>query len=390
MSRLTRPAFVTLLLLAAANVAAAVMLSAWRPFRAIDLVTVWNWCRGWLDGRDLYRLADSVTNYPPYGIVWLAPIAFLPVSELLPSWIVLNVVLALATAILVARTIANPPPARTATAVLLFLCWACVRNLLQFSMLSMALAFLAILWVEAPVVSGAALALALVKPHIAVPVALALAGARRLRPVVTAALLTMAGTALYAWHVHTTMETATYEYFRVLERMYTGPGALYGRTSLQSWIVSAAGARWGDPISIAIAMGLLVFTGALALATRPHADPARTAIVRAMFCVWALLSVFQLAHNFVLFLPAFMTLVLIDHAPTRRPRYAVAGVMTAALTVDLPVRLAPALQPGWLLTIVNNLDRLLACVTFVYLAVLWTRLSAGDTAVAQAAVPRQP
>jgi hypothetical protein len=199
----------------------------------------------------------------------------------------------------------------------------------------------------------------------------------------------MAGTAVYAWRVHTTIWIATHEYVRVLVRMYTGTDAVYGRTSLQSWIVGAAGARWGDPISIAIAAGLLVFTCALALATRAHADPARAAIVRAMFCVWALLSVFQLAHSFVLFLPAFMTLVLIDHAPTRRQRYAVAGVMTTALTVDLPVRLAPALRPGWLLTIVDNLDRLLACVTFVYLAVLWRHISADEATVEPAAVPGQ-
>ena len=78
--------------------------------------------------------------------------------------------------------------ARTHVPILLYLCWAAPRTLLQFSLLSMTLAWTAVLIVNArPSMGGVALGVALFKPHLAGPVALWMLVAGRIRPLIVAA-----------------------------------------------------------------------------------------------------------------------------------------------------------------------------------------------------------
>ena len=71
-------------------------------------------------------------------------------------------------------------------------------------------------------------------------------------------------------------------------------------------------------------------------------------------------------------------MLLIGHPSTRVQRYVAAGVLQAALTLELPIRLTPLLPPGFLQAVSENLDRLLAVATFIYISYLWTRLKSFD------------
>src|SRR6185295_18158072 len=143
------------------------------PARAAGLRTMYGWCGRWLAGDGLYTAADAGTDYPPNAIVMLSPLAWLPWPWLVPLWTALGLALAPVLAYLVIRGVSPGDRVVAAVPMLLFLCWTSTRTLLQFTALSMALAFLSLRLADAHrLASGVALGLALFKPHIAGPIAL--------------------------------------------------------------------------------------------------------------------------------------------------------------------------------------------------------------------------
>ena len=176
------------------NLAAGAALALRDPSRASDLWIMYEWCGRWLAGEGLYTAADTVTDYPPNAIVVLSPLALVPWPWLVPLWTALGLALAPLLAYLVVRAVWRGDPFVAAVPMLLFLCWTSTRTLLQFSALSMTLAFLSLRLVDAHrLASGIALGLALFKPHIAGPIALWMVVTGRARVAIVASAVVLAG-----------------------------------------------------------------------------------------------------------------------------------------------------------------------------------------------------
>ena len=259
-SRTARVALVLLAVAACVNVAAGVTISLTDPDRAADLWPMYEWCRAWLvGGESLYTGPAASTDYPPNAIVLLSPMALVPQRWLVPLWTVFAAALTPVLPWLVMRAAARRERAALAVPVLLYLCWAAPRTLLQFSVLSLTLGALA-LWLAdtRPLGAGIALGLALSKPHIAGPMALWMLVTGRIRPLVTAIAVAAAGWAVYDARIGESPLTTAAGLWHVLGADYTGADGLVGRTSIRGWTqLAASDAATGDAIWIALAAALL-------------------------------------------------------------------------------------------------------------------------------------
>ena len=358
-----RPIARALAVLAGLNLALAVFVIATQPERARDLNTMYDWCRQWLSGRvDLYRLPDAATDYPPNAIVLFSPLALLPARWLVPAWTICSLALALLLPFVVVRTARSDRRWRTSTAIAVaaFLCWASARTLLQFSVLSMTLAFSA-LWLEdaAPVASGICLGLALVKPHIALPVALWAVVSGRWRNVATASMVVAAGVLAYCAYADASPFETIPAYWRVLAATYSGADGLVGVTSVRRW--AASDAAW-----IAVAAALLTLLIAMAWTSRRATGLDRLAVV-ACGCLWSLLAFYHNGNNLILVLPAFV--VMLAGAPL-----AALAAVQLALMIDVPARLGGLVPPrGVLHTLVIDFDRLLVLAMLGAMVLFWWR-----------------
>jgi hypothetical protein len=110
--------------------------------------------------------------------------------------------------------------------------------------------------------------------------------------------------------------------------------------------------------------------------------------VPAMFCLWSLLVTYHNGNNMVLMLPAFAFLWF-HGDPRSRSHWIPIVVLQAALTYDVPVRLAGAAAgPGWGRIVIEPFDRAVVLTTLAYVCVLWFRLSATPAAVRASRLPR--
>jgi uncharacterized membrane protein YecN with MAPEG domain len=360
------------------NLAGGVALALNQPSRRADLQTIHEWCSRWLlEGVRLYSIPNSTTDYPPHAIVFLSPIAMLPLE-----WVV-HVVAALtliATPILACLVVrATSPHARlsaAATPIFLFLCWGGVRTLLQFTRLSLTLTFAALMLAESrSTTSGMLLGLALVKPHIAGPVALWIAFRYRARAILVAAIVVASGVCVYCLRVGVDPSQVASSYVDVLVDVHGAEAGLQGRTSVRRWIFAAVDDPYrANTLWIAAAFVLLAIPCAMAAIERRRSSHAAAA-VPAAFCLWSLLSFYHIGNNMILLLPAFVFLWLADDPKTAIARRVLAALLQIELMIDIPVRLrdyAPAYGPGC--AIIVDFDRFLVALTFVYVIALWCRL----------------
>jgi hypothetical protein len=377
--RSTRRTFIAVLALyAAANLLVGIGLAYTQPARASDLWMLDEWCRGWLlHGRDLYLDPLATTDYPPHAIVFLAPLALVPRPWLVPVWAAITLAVSPLLAFLVVRSIC--PRARPAVALvptLLFLSWGGVRTLLEFSRVSMTLAFLALVCADArPVASGVSLGLALAKPHIAGPMALWALATRRGRLAASAATVVAAGFATYCVRAHVSPFDVVKGYAGILLSFYSGADALVGRTSLRPWWIALAGRpALGEILWGCGALLLLIVPCGIAMRDR-HVSDERAAAAPALFCLWSLLTIYHIGNNLILLLPAFAFLLLVDDPATLRWRVGVASTIQIVMMLDIPVHLASRVpDPGALFLLVRDFDRMVVLVTFVAVALLWRRL----------------
>ena len=343
-------------LLAIINLAIALVVIATQPWRATDLLTMYGWCGDWLRrGSDLYSRSDAFADYPPNAIVTLSPMAFVPVRWLVPVWTVFSLALAPLLPFVVSR--AAGPRSRDVTLLTIaaFLCWASARTLLQFSVLSMTLAFAAAWLADAqPSLAGLLLGLALAKPHIAGPVALWAFFGRRGRLVVAACATIVVEWAIYCAYAHVQPLETMRGYWNVLVGTYSGPDGLVGVTSLRHWVTSDA--AW-----LVIAGVLLLVPIAAAIRWR-NATGVDRLVAPACASLWSLLAFYHNSNNLILVLPAFVFLLCTGN------RWAVIALQ-AALMVDIPFRLAPfASTDSAVHAALMNANRILVIVTFAYLA----------------------
>ena len=106
-------------------------------------------------------------DYPPNAIVWLSPLALISGAAAVYLWAAVTLLATPAFAWIVVNVVA--PRARmmdAAVSGLLFMAWGGVRMLLQFTRLSILLAFSAVWWADSrPLLSGLLLGIALINPR---------------------------------------------------------------------------------------------------------------------------------------------------------------------------------------------------------------------------------
>ncbi len=366
----------TLLAIAAGvNVAVGVALALRDPRRASDLWLMVDWCRGWLiNGDSLYTIADATTDYPPNAIAMLSPLALAPHGWVVLCWTIVAVALTPVLPWIVVRAASSddrPWPARLLP-VLFFLCWAAPRTLLQFSLLSMTLAWVAVLIADSEsLASGATLGLALFKPHIAGPVALWMLVTGRVRPLLMASAVVFFGVAVYDVRIGESPMTTAIGWFQVLGAEYSGPDGLVGNTSLRAWAQEVtASPALADATWIAGSVALLVVLCGVAMRGRSRRLDQGGLAIPAMFCLWSLLAFYHNGNNMILILPAFAFLWFRDDAPGGARRWIPMLLLQAVLMFDVPVRLAG--RGGFM---VEQFDRIVVLATLAWVVFTWRRLA---------------
>lgn len=378
-SRAARFGFVLLAVAACVNLGAGVTLALRDPGRASDLWVMYDWCRAWLfGGQSLYTGLEASADYPPNAIVMLAPLALSPRAWLVPLWTAGALALTPVLPYLVLRCASRRDRAALAVPILLVLCWAATRTLLQFSLLSMTLACLSLLIVDSRwLAAGVALGLGLSKPHIAGPIALWMLVTGRIRPLVVAAAVIVALWAVYDARIGENPLTTAAGYRHVLGSEYAGPYGLVGKTSIRSWMrIVTADSGTADQLWLALS-GLLLI-GVFGLARR---DPSRALdagglAVPSLFCLWSLLAIYHNGNNMILVLPVFAFLWFLDDRRTSPSHWIPIVVLQAVLMFDVPARLsATAPGHGWGRMAVDHFDRVAVLATFACVSATWYRLT---------------
>lgn len=357
----SRRLLAALALLAAVNLLIAVFIVFTQPQRALDLLAVREWCADWLRrGLDVFSQVDSISDYPPNAIVTFSTLALIPVRAVVPAWTVVALALVAALPVVVSRAAGIRDRTATMLVVVAFLCWASARTLLQFSVLSMTLAFAAIWIADAnAVAAGVLLGLALAKPQIGGPVAVWAVLAGRTRLVAAAMATVAAGILTYGARVRLPPWTVMFEYWNGLTSTYASASELVGVTSVREWMPSNA--AW-----LAVAGALLIPTLAIAVRWR-HASGVSRLIAPAAVSLWSLLALYHNSNNLILMLPAVVLFVMTGH---RRAALA----MQLLLMIDVPYRLAPLAGPRLIHALLASTNRLLVLATFAYLVrAAWSR-----------------
>jgi hypothetical protein len=389
--QLLRTALALLTVAAVVNIGAGVTLALRDPRRASDLWTMVEWCRDWLlHGRPLYAGADAITDYPPNAIVLLSPLAMLPVRWIVPLWTAFALALTPILPWLVMRCafpagatdhVSNPrdPLEGLVLPTLLYLCWAAPRTLLQFSLLSMTLACVAMLMADSRwLASGLMLGLALFKPHIAGPIGLWMLVTGRIRSLIVSLVVVALGAAVYDARVGESPPATAAGWVSVIGRAYGGPDGLVGHTSLRAWAYSLIdNPSSADAVWVAIAAALLIALCGLAIRDRARALDDGGMAVPAMFGMWSLLSIYHNGNNMILMLPAFAFLWFRADW-WMSPMYWIGmAALQGALAFDVPVRMSGfAHSPGWVRIAIEQFDRLVVLATLGWVSVAWYRLTA--------------
>jgi hypothetical protein len=367
-----RCGFVLLVAAAAINLAVGVALALGDPGRASDLRVMFDWCRAWLiDGHSLYTGADASADYPPNAIVLLSPIALVPERWLVPLWTAGSLLLAPVLPWLVMQTASTRGGLARALPALLFLCWAAPRTLLQFSVLSMTLACAALLVVnERGRAAGIALGLALFKPHIAGPIALWMLLTGRIRPLVTAGAVALAGWAVYDARIGENPLTTAAGWWHVVQSEYAGVSGLVGHTSIRGWaLIASSDPATADVLWISASGILLAGLWLLARRGRSLALDAGGIAVPAVFCLWSLLVTYHNGNNMILMLPAFACLWFRDDGASPAAHWIPIAATQLAMAFDVPVRLGhTTVTSGAVGVAIEHFDRVFVLAMLVYVS----------------------
>jgi hypothetical protein len=262
--------------------------------------------------------------------------------------------------------------------ILLFLCWAAPRTLLQFSLLSMTLSWVALLAADSrQLAAGVALGLALCKPQIAAPIALWMLVTGRLRSLLTAAAVVAIGWGVYDARIGESPLTTVAGYWQVLGSEYTGPDGLIGHASIRGWTrLAASDPAAADALWLTLSLLLLIALCWLAARGRSGADAAGRLAIPGLFGLWSLLVTYHNGNNAILALPAFAFLWLQRDHPASAAHWLPIILLQLALMYDVPVRLAgAAAAEGWRGAIVRHFDRAVMLATLACVSATWYRLT---------------
>ncbi|HUL75469.1 MAG TPA: glycosyltransferase family 87 protein [Vicinamibacterales bacterium] len=375
--------------LAASNLVAGVVLSLGAS-HAGDLVQVVRWAGEWLHGLDPYSLPDALVDYPPWGLVWLAPLAWIPGGVLTACWVAVNLGLAAWAIATLVGWAPEPRPQRVLLAALLASA-ASFRTLSQFSLLSFALA---IAGAASPsrAAGGVLLGLSLFKPQIGGAIALWSWLRGQHGRVLAAIAVVLALWLVFSWRLDVDPITVAREYAAALGRTYGDLSPIPGHTDVRTAIVLyLPQADGGWLLTVAIAAALFAPLGVGLWRTR-GALPGSDLEVAAFCGVVSLLSLRHLSYDLLLLLPLIVAWRVppfagadprrrlgagLDHrqagrtgAPPRE-RSARFWVLAALLVIELPSWYRRVLEPAGLtmFAFLTEFDRVL-CVG-VWVALAW-------------------
>jgi len=343
----TRRALIVWGSLAALNLAAGAVVSS-QPERLFDLDSIQRWGRLWLiGGENIYQLADSAVDYPPNAIVVLSPLALLPIEVAHPIWMMLNVAMAILAAYLAARFFRPHDPFRVIVLpILMFLCWGSVRTLTQFSLAAVMFGMSAMLLADrSRAASGVWLGLAMMKPQVAVPVALWSLFTRRWIVVLSSAAVAGTLYAVFCLRSQSDPWMVLVRYAGILATLHTGEAVLEGISELRPLIAQvAAGSSSTDAIAGSIALSLLAFVavaGVLEGAARKNVLYAAPPLV----ACWSLLTFYHLTYGFVVLLPVLMLLAL-NNSERSQLRKVLFWLLQLGMMFDIP---GLSRRAGWVI-----------------------------------------
>jgi hypothetical protein len=387
-----RAALIAGALMASLNLSAGIVVASW-PERQHDLETMRRWGHEWLvEGRDVYAIADEAPDYPPHAIVALSPLAATSAWLAVPMWAAVNVALAILAPLLAVRIAkARATSSDAALAILVFLCWAGVRTLLQFSLLALVLGLLAMAWADKrPVWSGACLGLATIKPQVAVPFVLWAMLTRRTRLLGVAAATVMWVVFLFCVRARTGPLDVMARYLAIVRELYLGDARMIGLADLRPLVALTMSRAWlVDAVSAAIAALLLCVIGFVGL-QEARRGRAVTYAAPALAGIWSVLTFYHLTYGFVLLLPTSMLLIFSTDSRAPLLRNATFWILQLGLMVDVPGlwrHLGGWVEtPAFVAAVAPHFDRVLMTIVFASVVALYVR-SERSNAGAQ---PRKP
>jgi hypothetical protein len=359
--------------LATLNLAAGVVVSS-QTHRMSDLESVMRWGHAWLvEGRNVYEIDGWAVAYPPNGVVALSPLGLLSLGVAHPTWMLLNIAMAIVAPYCAARFFRPHDPFRViALPVLMFLCWGGVRTLTQFSLIALVLSMATMMLADRNrVMSGACLGLALMKPQVAVPVFLWSVFTRRWTLVLTAVLMAGGLFTVFCVRADANPIRVVARYTEILAAHHTGDAILAGISEFRPLIHQlVTDLSKVDAIASAIALGLLAgicATGFQEGAVRKHVLYAAPPLV----ACWSLMTFYHLTYGFVILLPVMMLLALND-ARRSTLRHALFWILQVGMMFDVPglSRRAGLAETGLFVNVLAHVDRALIVTLFVGLVVL--------------------
>jgi hypothetical protein len=359
--------------LAMLNLTAGMIVSS-QTHRMFDLESIMRWGHAWLiEGRNVYEIAGWAVAYPPNGVVALSPLGLLPLAVAHPTWMALNIVMAILAPYCAARFFRPHDPLKIiALPILMFLCWGGVRTLTQFTLTTLVLSMTAMALSDRHrVISGACLGLALMKPHVAVPVLLWSVFTRRWTQVLTAVLVAGGLFAVFCVRADAHPIRVIARYTEILAAYHTGDAILAGISEFRPLIHQlVTDLSKVDAIASAIALGLLAgicATGFQEGAVRKHVLYAAPPLV----ACWSLMTFYHLTYGFVILLPVMMLLALND-ARRSTLRHALFWILQVGMMFDVPglSRRAGLAETGLFVNVLAHVDRALIVTLFVGLVVL--------------------
>ena len=291
---------IALVVLAAFNVCGGVLLTLARD-QVADLFLVASWLQTWLSGGHLYG-PGSITDYPPWAIVTLSPLALVPLDWLPAAWIVFNLGLA---AVIVWRlaTISHENASRVRNLALLLAATGTIRQLLQFSHLSYALAIVGA-FTASPLIGGLLVGVSLMKPQIGGVVWLWLVLRRDWRRATYALTAPLILTAVYIAVAPIGLLDLISGYYAAITSQYSNPTQLPGQSDLRLWLWQL----WPEPSGNALLSGLVLAGLLVPLVTavvRQRADGRDMELLGLCGAV-SLLAVRHLSYDFLLLLPVLV------------------------------------------------------------------------------------
>ncbi len=366
-----------------------------QPNRSGDLHVVYSWVKGWLwQGVSAYNPAGPVapdpwrtihSDYPPYAIAFLSPIALVPEQWVAFGWVIINLLLAVVVFLLAFRLFNPAAPLRKALLPgLIFLTWVGVRVGLsngQFTLLMVFFGLTAVTIADRrPVLSGLLLGLSIIKPHVGLAFFGWMLVTKRLKPAVVSIGVVLLGTGIYAIRLGQSPLLVVQEYVGVIQMQFGTEAFASGVFELRPLV------HWLVPnYSVAefLNAAILLTTAAailwVAVVKRRSEPRERDLLLLQLCCLWALMAVFHNPYDSILMLPVVFGLYKAAESSlserARKTATVLLWIVQAAMIIDVAGRWR-TIRSWFQLTgyeslgsLISQFDRVLVLSLFVVIAI---------------------